>query len=110
MTVREKLFGMLVNYGMFEKQAESVMELAIPVLSKQMVELDGNINQRINHKEEVETTFKIQKPYHITFDRPANEYPDIMYVLWFKTIRPVALKWIDDNIPAAWYREMFVGE
>jgi hypothetical protein len=84
MTVREKLELMLVEKGMFLTQAKEVIELSIPKLN----ELSGD--------------------YTITFDSPSNEYPNMLYSVWYLTIKPIALKWINDNIPQAWYKEMFV--
>ena len=83
MTVREKLESMLVANGMFESQAKEVMELAIPRLN----ELAGD--------------------YVITFDSPSEDYPSMLYNVWYISVKPIALKWIDDNKPLAWYREMF---
>jgi hypothetical protein len=84
MTVREKLESMLVANGMFEKQAKEVIELSIPKLNE------------------------LADDYTITFESPSNQYPDMIYKLWYVTIKPIALKWIDDNKPMAWFREMFV--
>lgn len=84
MTVRGKLENMLVLNGMFESQAKEVIELSIPKLN----ELD--------------------KDYTITFDSSSNSYPDVIYQLWFMTIKPIALEWIDKNKPMAWYRGMFL--
>lgn len=83
-TVREKLEGMLVANGMFESQAKEVIKLSIPKLNE------------------------LSEDYKITFESPSNKYPDIMYPLWYMTIKPIALKWIIDNKPMAWFREMFV--
>ena len=83
MTVREKLESMLVANGMFENQAKEVIDLSIPKLNELA---DG---------------------YTITFESPSKQYPDMIYNLWFITIKPIALKWIDDNKPMAWFREMF---
>lgn len=84
MTVREKLESMLVANGMFENQAKEVIELSIPKLNE------------------------LTDDYTITFESPANQYPDMIYNLWYMTIKPIALKWIDDNKTMAWFREMFV--
>lgn len=84
MTVREKLESMLIANGMFENQAKEVIELSIPKL-----------NELADH-------------YTITFESQSNQYPDMIYNLWYITIKPIALKWIDDNKPMAWFREMFV--
>ena len=84
MTVREKSQGMLVNKGMFETQAKEVMDIAEPELNK------------------------LVNDYKITFDRPADEYPSVIYTILFMAIRPIALKWIEENIPMAWYKPMFL--
>ena len=84
MTVKEKLQSMLVANGMFESQAKDVIELSIPVLNE------------------------LSNGYGITFDSPSNQYPDVIYSVLFMAVKPVALKWIDDNIPMAWYRDIFV--
>lgn len=84
MTTRKKLEAMLIERGMSEGQATKVMDLSIPSLNK----LGDN--------------------YKITFDRPSDEYPTLIYHIWFATVKPIALKWIDENVPQAWFREMFV--
>lgn len=84
MTVRGKLESMLVANGMFENQAKEVIELSIPKL------------------------YELADDYTITFESPSNQYPDMIYNLWYMTIKPIALKWIDDNKPMAWFRDMFV--
>jgi hypothetical protein len=84
MTVREKLQSMLVNKGMFESQAKEVMDIAEPELNK----LDND--------------------YKITFHSPADEYPSVIYTILFMAIRPIALNWIEENIPMAWYKPMFL--
>lgn len=84
MTVREKLQNMLVNKGMFESQANEVMNIAEPELNK------------------------LVNDYKITFDRPADEYPSEIYTILFMALRPIALKWIEENIPMAWYKPMFL--
>ena len=45
--------------------------------------------------------------YDITFDRPAEEYPDAIYNVLFLVIKPIALKWIEKNKPMAWFKAMF---
>jgi hypothetical protein len=84
MTTKEKLVDILVNKGMFEKQAKEVIELAIPVLDK------------------------MADDYKITYDSDWTGYPSVLYSVWYVSIKPIALKWIDDNKPNAWFREMFI--
>ena len=83
-TVREKLEHMLTERGMFDSQAKSVIDMAIPTLNNLVV------------------------GYVITYNSPSTDYTTTMYNIWFNSIRPIALKWIDDNVPQAWYRPMFV--
>ena len=83
MTTHEKLKSMLIENGLFENQAESVMELARP-------EID-----------------KLFPDYRITWDRPANEYPKQMFNIWFVTMRPIAFNWIEKNCPQAWFKSIF---
>ena len=82
-TVRERLEKMLVKNGMFDSQAKKVMDLAIPELQN------------------------LVEDYHITFDRPSEEYPKVVYGILFLDIKPIALKWIEENCPMAWFKPMF---
>lgn len=82
-TTRQKFEQMLFENGMFEDQAKQVMDLAIPVIDSQV------------------------ENYKFTWDRPAEEYPSQLYSIIFMTIKPIALKWIEDNCPMAWYKPMF---
>ncbi|MFZ1787194.1 MAG: hypothetical protein WAT92_02745 [Saprospiraceae bacterium] len=83
MTVKNKLSNMLVEYGMFDSQAEKVMEKAMPELNS------------------------LVEDYSISFNRPSDEYPKPIYDVLFLAIKPIALKWIEENIPMAWYKPMF---
>lgn len=83
MTTREKLEGMLVANGMSESQAKEVMDIAIPQLNE------------------------IVEDYSITWDRDSFEYPSITYPILFQSIKPIALTYIEDKCPNAWFRPMF---
>lgn len=82
-TTKERLKEMLTSKGMFETQADAVLEEAIPKIES------------------------LVSDYKFTWDRPAEEYPDTLYVLIWIIISEVALEWIDKNIPLAWFRPMF---
>lgn len=84
-TVKQKLSKILVAHGMSDNQAEAVMIIAIPLLQQSAKEIG----------------------HSITLDAPAEDYPEIMYHLWFKQIKPVALQWIEENKPHAWFKPMF---
>lgn len=82
-TTRQRFEKMLVDNCMFEEQAKSVMEIAMPIIDATM------------------------ENYKFTWDRPADEYPEQLYNVVFLSIRPIALKWIEDNIPNAWVKPIF---
>ncbi len=83
MTTRDKLKNLLIDNGMFEGDAETVLTIAIPEIEK------------------------LVPNYRITWDRPAEEYPTTMYSMWWMTTKPIALKWINENQPNAWFKVMF---
>lgn len=80
MTIEQKMQKRLEKNGMFESQAEKVM-----LLAKNHV-LFADLD--LHWKDE--------------------EYPDMLLASVWISIREVALEWIDQNIPKAWYRDMFV--
>lgn len=83
MNTREKFESMLVANGMFESQAKQVMDVAIP-------ELDNMFSD-----------------YKFTWNRPAEEYADVIYNIVYMSLKPIALKWIEENAPLAWFKPMF---
>ena len=80
MTTKEKLIQMCVERGMFEKQAQSIVESVIP---------------------------EIEKSGRITWNRPAEEYPDVMYATMFLFVKNKVIEWIDTNAPKVWFRPFF---
>lgn len=86
MTTREKLEEMLINRGMSSRQAKQVMDIAVLEIGK---------------------TTESDWGYNITFNRPCEEYPKPIYLVLFLEIKPIALKWINENIPNAWYKNLF---
>ena len=84
MTVAEKLVDMLGQNGMATQHATQVFELAKPELNK------------------------VVDDYTITFNARSSDYPDVCYKLWFELMKPIALQWIDENLPQAWYRPIFI--
>jgi hypothetical protein len=83
MTTKERLKDMLVQNGMFEDQAEKVLEIAIPRIES----ADPN--------------------YRITWNRPADEYPEPVYKSMWLYVRAAAKEWLAENAPEAWFRPMF---
>jgi len=80
---REYLEYMLINMGLFESQAKEIIALAIPEIDK------GS------------------QDYKISWNSPASGYPEMLYGVWFQTVKIVALPWIVKNCPNAWFRPMF---
>jgi hypothetical protein len=100
MNTKEKLINMLVSCGMFESQAIKVMAIAIPEIEKINKEATGKLN---------EESGEYEGAYKITWDSPSASYPTEMYNVWYATaIKPIALKWIEDNCPMAWFKPMFM--
>lgn len=84
MTVRENLENILVRYGMFQQQAQKVMDVAIPKINE------------------------LSDDYQITWNDDCDVYQDEMYNFLFTMIKKEALEWIDEHIPNAWFRESFI--
>ena len=84
MTVEAKFTKMLFERGMFPAQAESVMDLA-----KQEPAL-AEMERRWQDDE--------------------SEYPPALLAVYWVTICAAAVKWIDKNLPQAWYRPLFTPE
>ncbi len=82
MTFRQALVAEMVSRGMFESQANKVMDLVIA----------DEINRDMAGR----------------WDEDASEYPaPLLIVLWLNA-RGTALEWIDQNLPRAFYRPMFL--
>jgi hypothetical protein len=45
-----------------------------------------------------------------TWDRPASEYPDMIYGMLFMTIKPVVLNYLKENHPEAWFLPMYMDK
>lgn len=94
-TVRAKLEQMLFEMGMFESQATKVIDLAIPEIQKMQPTMAGEEDEQ-------------PEQYQVKWESPSTDYPDGIYNLWFHKVKEVALKWIDENCPNAWFRELFL--
>jgi hypothetical protein len=79
MTIEKYLLEYLIASGMFEIQAKQVIELA-----------------------------RAGSPYMTgRWNDIVKGYPDIFMGTMKVVINRYALEWIDNNLPAAWYRPMF---
>lgn len=83
MTFEEKIKDLLVSHGMFESQAEKVIAEA--------------------KTDDVLDSFKSR------WNETLDAYPEVMLNVVWTGVKSVALKWIDSNIPQAWYRDVFTG-
>lgn len=81
MTFRESMIKAMTTRGMFESQAIEIMNLYI--YSDMSVSMSGR------------------------WDDDAIAYPDQMqFVLWIG-VKHFAFRWIEDNLPEAWFKPMF---
>lgn len=86
MTTKQVLHKQLTDNGMFDSQADKVLEIAIPEIEK------------------------LVPNYRITWDRPASEYPEQIFYIWWWwwwCLKPIALKWIEENAPQACFKPCF---
>jgi hypothetical protein len=82
MTIKETLFGRCLGSGLFESQAE-------PILQMTYDEGDNELKSRWNDN--------------------ADDYPDILInILWVAVCRNAVI-WIDKNCPKHWARPFFVA-
>jgi hypothetical protein len=82
-TTKDNVKKMLTDNGMFDTDAEKILAIAIPKIER------------------------LTPQYQITWDRPASEYPDVIYPILWMTIKDTAKEWIEKNQPLAWYRPLF---
>lgn len=88
MTVRQKIEAKLCKMGIFESKATQIMDYAIPLIDAEMA---------------------AEKTSGITWNRPADEYPDALYAALFIThINRHVLAWAEANMPLAWWKPMFM--
>lgn len=83
MTIKGKLIQMLMNKGMSKRQADDVMDIAIPQLNN------------------------LVQDYSINFSDASDAYPDVIYSIIFIPLKKISLEYIEKNIPMAWFKEMF---
>lgn len=82
-TVNQKLISNLVNKGMSEQQAGEVIKIAIPEINKEI------------------------KDYNITLESVSTDYPEVIFDILMMRMKPIALKWIEENKPHAFFKPMF---
>ncbi len=87
MTTRQKIESQLYEMGIFESDASKIMDYAIPLVDAEMTEMNMPA---------------------ITWNLPANGYPDMLYQILFTSIGRHVLAWAEDNMPMAWWKPMFL--
>jgi len=83
MTTREKLKKMLTDNGMADGQADAVLKEAIPRIEASMA------------------------GYKITWNEPADGYPETVFNALWLHLCETAREWIAENAPRAWFRPIF---
>ena len=81
MTVRQKLLKDLFNNGLFQDQAETVLQ--------RYLESD------------------ISKPMRDRMEDDVTDYPEVLFSAVWMSIKKIVLNWIDETCPAHWARPMF---
>lgn len=83
LTTRQRFEKMLIERGMFYDQAHAVMDKAVPVINEQCGD------------------------YEVAWDRPSTEHPDAVYNVMFLKVKTIALEYIEQVCPNAWFKVMF---
>nr|WP_229650533.1 hypothetical protein [Vibrio splendidus]MCC4883202.1 hypothetical protein [Vibrio splendidus] len=78
-TVREVMQQRLESNGMFDTQAIAVIKTA----EAEMTSMAGN------------------------WGKEADGYPKAVIVMTWLSVKAIALKWIEENAPQAWYKPAF---
>lgn len=89
MTTRNYLETYLEQRGMSFHQAVLCTDFCIDKLNAQ-IEIDDNFND-----------------YKITWNRPSDEYPNVLLRTLTFMMNPNVLEWIEENIPNAWFKRVF---
>ena len=85
MTTKEELLHKLMKNGMNEQHANIVIKKAIPIIDKNLSELNCII----------------------TWNRPAKEYDKVIHDRLFIQIKPIVYEWYEQNLPDAWSKLIF---
>ncbi|MGD1524021.1 hypothetical protein [Vibrio owensii] len=83
-SVRAVMIHNLVQNGMFEEQANKVME---------------NVE---SHSEDLKGTWALDS-MHDNWNKDAFGYPHMILQLAWRHVQRMAVKWTEDNAPEAWF-------
>ena len=86
MTILKRLTEQLQQKGMFPDDAQNIMSRAV--------------EQSQNRKSAL-------YPMKSRWDDDAEGYPPQLLAITWVAIKAIALEWIDEHYPQAWYRSMF---
>lgn len=84
-TIFEMFTGRLESSGMLPREAKDVMELVVE-----------------QSRDEENLLYPMQARWH----DDVTDYPPQLFAATRMTIKRVALAWIDEHCPQAWYRSM----
>ncbi len=48
--------------------------------------------------------------YKFTFNRPYEEYPEMVYIMLWCGVRHIVLAWLEENKPKAWFKHMYMSD
>lgn len=83
MTIEEKIREMLIERGLFENQAQAVIDMA---------------------KTDIQNKAMLER-----WSDDVDGYPQSMLNILWLFIEISTLKWIDENLPLAWFRSLFIA-
>lgn len=86
MTVKQKLQEMLYNLAVPESASKTILDYAIPLM-------DAEIKEKVG--------------YQITWDSFHNDYPNVLYGIFFNMLKPHVYQWGQENLPQAWWLPVF---
>ncbi len=104
MTAKEKLVNQLVILGLYESQAHKVVDIFIPVYEDTVAMITGPEPVDPCFREDY---YELVERTRIHWHLSSHTYEPELYKVWLAMCRPIALKWIDENVPNAWYRVKF---
>lgn len=78
-TIRQVITAQLIGMGMFDNQANEVVALA----EEKVESMQGR------------------------WDSQASDYPPAVVKITFMHVKKVALEWINNNAPQAWFKPLF---
>jgi hypothetical protein len=105
-SVENHVRDILFNTGMFSAQIDAI----IPLIKQ---EIANRISVRAESAKSALDAIAAmkpeeeQEPYEIRWEASEDHYDDRMYNLLIHITKPVVYKWIEENKPGAWFKEMF---